>query len=401
MTHFTRRPDNRYLGAIYRLKVPPFRFSDMRYPIMRPYHCFKRLSLPIATVMAGLLPAVQPLNADSKGIVVESVNEFDDLPGCGGSPTSSDICNSIANGDGFLQNMVFPGSPFFRSARWVDEKVYDTDFVDSQIDPLGFDMGNFDKPGTAISYLTAHGIIPDGCSPQARCTSTNQCRTPNTAIGQRFPASCRFSPMDPPRCCYMVDRAAVVNGENDRFSGLVNYTGGPIRWGESPEAGGWAGAGIDGGTNVVVLDISHPVLPTFWYPTFRNAVAGVQLILALMTAGGDTANVAQRGSTFAKMFRANQAMKVSDAWKKTMPSMPANVGQPCPGGGGFRGFNGCGCHIVIGFDKTRERADQSMLETFGDIRNDNNDALGNQFSTQQWQCNYPFSATDQTAWEKP
>ena len=49
----------------------------------------------------------------------------------------------------------------------------------------------------------------------------------------------------------------------------------------------------------MVLDISRGILPTFWYQTLRNANAGVQMIATIMVAGGDTANVADRGATFA------------------------------------------------------------------------------------------------------
>ena len=190
-----------------------------------------------------------------------------------------DLSNSIANGDGFLNGLVFPGSPFFQSARWTDGTVYDTDFVDPELNALGNDTNNFDKPGTAISYLTAHGIVDHGCS-TVSCTTTAACTNPSTATGPgapRLPGTCRFSPFDNPRCCYMVDRQAIVHGSGDKFGGLVNYTGGAIRWGESPEAGGWAGARTNGGTNVVVLDISHGLLPTFWWQTYQRAAAGVQL----------------------------------------------------------------------------------------------------------------------------
>ncbi len=358
---------------------------------MQSVQSFIKLSVFLCALSAGLLSAAQPLHADSKGIVVESVNNF------GGS---GDLSNSIANGDGFIQGMVFPGSQFFLSARWTDGTVYDTDFVDHEINALGNDNGNFDKPGTAISYLTAHGIGAHGCSSQA-CTSTSQCQSPNAAAGERFPASCRFSPFDSPRCCYMVDRAAVVRGTGDRFNGVINYTGGPVRWGESPQSGGWAGAGTNGGTNVVVLDISHGILPTFWYPTLRSANAGVHLILTLMTAGGDTANVAQRGATFASFFRANPHSSVAESWKATMNSLPANLGGSCPGGGGGHGFNGCGCNIAVGMDKTADRAAVSVRESWVSITNDNNDAIGNQFFVWRAQCNYTLPASDQTAWERP
>jgi hypothetical protein len=195
----------------------------------------------------------------------------------------------------------------------------------------------------------------------------------------------------------------LVRGTNDQFGGLVNYSGGPIRWGESPEAGGWAGAGTNGGTNVVVLDISHGVLPTFWDPTFRNAQAGVQLVLTLMTGGGDTANMAQRGSTFAAFYRANPNRSVANSWKETMNSLPAapGGGTACANLGGGHGFNGCGCNVAIAYDSTLDRAKAGLRLHWNGITNDHNDALGNQFLWVEWQCNYALPATDQTAWERP
>lgn len=355
----------------------------------------QRLQQFVFTCSAALALAVAVTQANaqtSTGIVVESV---DDYTGC-----CSSLSNSIANGDGFLYGMVFPGSRWYWSARWINGAVYDTDFVDPEINPLGGDQNNFDKPGTAVSYFTGHGITTHGCSTQA-CTTTTACTTPNTAAGERMPASCRFSPFDSPRCCYMVDRAAVTNGSGDRFNRIVNYTGGPIRWGESPQSGGWAGAGTNGGTNLVVLDISHGILPTFWYPTLRSASAGVQLIATIMTAGGDTANVAQRGATLASFYRANERARVSTSWQDTMNSLPANLGSSCPGGGGGHGFNGCGCNIIVGMDVTLERAEGSMNEGWVHLADDNNDAFGNQFFAARWQCNYPLPATDQSAWELP
>jgi hypothetical protein len=338
----------------------------------------------------------QPVLADSTGNVVESVNNF------GGN---GDLQNSIANGDGFLQGVVFPGSQFFTSARWVDSLVYDTDFLDPAVNPIGNDSNNFDKPGTAISYLTAHGIIDAGCS-TVTCTTTSACTDPSTAAGgggPRLPGTCRFSPMDNPRCCYMVDRQAIVHGSGDQFGGLVNYTSGAVRWGNSPATGGWAGAGVSGGASVVVLDISHGLLPTFWWQTFQNAAAGVQLILTLMTAGGDTDNVPDRGSTFAAFFRANPNMSVAEAWKDTMNSLPSNEGGACPdpGDGGGHGFNGCGCHVALAFESTVDRAQASLRESWIAITRDSNVALGNQALWLEWQCNYPLRATDQTAWELP
>jgi hypothetical protein len=199
----------------------------------------------------------------------------------------------------------------------------------------------------------------------------------------------------------MADRAAATAGTFDRLNGVVNYTSGPIRWGESPSSGAWAGAGTDGGTNLVVLDISCGILPPFWYQALQNANAGVQLVATIMIAGGDTANVADRGATFSSFYRANENSRVSDAWLNTMNALPSGEGGSCPGGGGGHGVNGCGCNIIVGMDSTALRASQSMNETWVSLTNDANDALGNNFYTARWQCNYPLRSGDQSAWELP
>jgi hypothetical protein len=335
----------------------------------------------------------------STGIIVESVNNYGGGADCNTAPN---LCNSIANGDGFIQGMVFPGSRWHQTVRFTDNNVWDTDFIDPEYDPRGNDTANFDIPGTAVSYFTGHGIADHGCS-TVSCSTTAQCTQPNTATGSgvpRLPGTCRFSPMDLPRCCYMVDRAAVTSSTFNKFSGIVNYSGGPTAWGESPSSGPWAGALTNGGANLVVIDISHGVLPTFWYQTLQNANAGVQMIATMMTAGGDTAMVADRGATFATFYRTNENTRVSDSWIQTMNSLSAAEGGSCPGGGGGHGFNGCGCNIIVGMDSTPERADGSMNEGWVHLANDSNDALGRWWYHARWVCNYPIPP-DKSAWELP
>jgi hypothetical protein len=350
--------------------------------------------------LAGAISVTEAYAQTSTEIIVESVNNYGGGTNCNNPPN---LCNSIANGDGFLQGMTFPGSRYRPGARWVDGAVYDSDFADPAVNSQGADRFYFDQSSRAISYFTGHGIVDHGCS-TVRCTSTSQCTRPDTATGPgvpRLPGTCRFSPFDRPRCCYMVDRQAVTFGTFDKFGRTVNYTGGPIRWGESPQSGSWAGAGTDGGANLVVLDISHGVLPPFWYQTFRQANAGVQLIATMMTAGGDTSNVAERGKTFATFFKTNENSRVSEAWVQTMNALPAGLGQGCPGGGGGHGFNGCGCNLIVGMDHTPQRAQASLAEGWVNLTNDSNDAFGNQFFAARWVCNYPLPSTTRSAWELP
>lgn len=338
----------------------------------------------------------------SYGLAVESVDDYSKL-----GPTVS-LKNSIANGDGFIRGMSIAGSPWELKTRWVDKDVWDRDFIDRDLNPSANDDLYFDAPGVAISYFTGHGISASGCSgispitgqnTTQPCTTTAACTTPFTAT--RAPGSCRFSPFDTPRCCYMVDRAAVTSGQFDINGGTVNYTGGQVRWGESANSGAWAGAGTNGGTNLVVLDISHGVLPTFWFQILRNANAGVHMIATLMTAGGDTANVPDRGSTFARMWAANPNGNVAQAWLDTMSALPKGEGQACNNKGGGHGFNGCGCHIVVAMDSTPQGAADKMAEDWIDLRSDERDAKGNNFYSARWQCNYTLSSPGASEWEKP
>ena len=335
-----------------------------------------------ASLLVLLLAACE---RNSNGLVVESVDNYSLRNG-------PSLNNSVANGDGFIKGMTINASPWALKTRWTDLNVWDTDLMDPDSrQAMGDDGANFDPPGAAISYFTGHGFCADGCSaPQQSCTTTTACTTPGA--GQRLPASCRFSPLDKPRCCYMTDRMAATSGQFDANNGVVNYSSGPVKWGESSTSGGWAQAGTNGGTNLVVLDISCGILPTFWYEALRNAAAGVHMIATLLIAGGDTANVPDRGAAFAKMWAANPQGSVSQAWLDTMSSLPLSEG---------RGINGAGCNIIVAMDDSLQAVNRKINESWSDLRDDNNDAKGNSWYSARWQCNYALPATDKTAWELP
>jgi hypothetical protein len=332
---------------------------------------------------------------ESNHLVVESVDNYSLRNG-------PSLANSIANGDGFIKGMTVDGSPWKLSTRWTDQNVWDRDFTDPDVNggQGGDDAHNFDQPGTAISYFTGHGFCDDGCPRNPRpppiwaqpCSTTSTCNSPDATLGQRMPGTCRFSPLDTPRCCYMVDRRAAVSGTYDINNGVVNYTNGPIRWGESSNSGGWAGAGTNGGTNLVILDISCGILPPFWYQALRTAAAGVHMIGTLLIAGGDTANISDRGATFAKMWAANPDGSVAQAWLDTLSSLPASEGG---------GINGYGCNIMVAMDATAQAVQQKIGESWSDLRRDDNDAKGNSFYYARWQCNYTPPSSGQSAWELP
>jgi hypothetical protein len=207
-------------------------------------------------ITAGLL--LLSSGCQSTKLVVESVNDYSRSygPGCPGPPC---LKNSIANGDGFIQAMTPPGSEWTLVERDVETQVDDMDFADA----YNMDTLIFDQPGTAISYFTGHGTCgPYGANPPQSCTSTTQCTKP--VPGTTMPGSCKYGPGDNPQCVYLSDRRLFTDSPYDRFQHQVDYSANNfVHWGESQTSGGWAGGGTDGGTNMVVLDISCGVLPTF------------------------------------------------------------------------------------------------------------------------------------------
>jgi hypothetical protein len=188
---------------------------------------------------------------------------------------------------------------------------------------------------------------------------------------------------------YLSNRALFTDSSFDRFNGRVDYSSGTVHWGESPNSGPWGGGGTDGGANLVVLDISCGVLPTFWVQQLRPAMAGIHMLATIMPVTGDTANVADRGSAFGKSWAANSRGSVAQAWLTTMNSIAGS------------GINGGGCNFVIAFDATPEAVAININEDWNDLRNDHHDAKGTNSYQALWLCNYAFNQADQTAFELP
>jgi hypothetical protein len=333
----------------------------------------------LSTVL--FLLSVALAGCQSTGLVVESVNNYSG---------NGDLKNSIANGDGFIRAMTPAGSEWHVIHRFPDGVVWDTDFLDR----ADWDASNFDQSGTAISYYSGHGLITAyGENPPHRCMSSSECTTP--PAGASPPGICKaagstnFAPGDTPQCVYYSDRVLLVNGNNDKFGGQVNYSAGAVAWGESSNSGAWRGVGTDGGTNLVVLDASLGVLPTFWVRQTQQAMAGVHMLATIMPVTGDTANVATRGGLFGGSWAQNPGGAVSTAWLTTMNSIAGS------------GINGGGCNFVIAFDTTAEKAKRHIDEDWNDLKNDGWDAEGNGFYFARWLCNWPSTITDKSIFELP
>src|SRR5262249_56196202 len=102
--------------------------------------------------------------------------------------------------------------------------------------------------------------------------------------------------------------------------------------------GGWAGAGLNGGINLAVIDNSCGITPDLYYPELVNAFAGVATITLIMPTrtGDDTADVANRGRAFADRYVANPSSAVGPSWTDAINSVTG--GSSCVFGRGGPGI---------------------------------------------------------------
>jgi hypothetical protein len=314
----------------------------------------------------------------SRGLVVETVNDY------GGN---GNLPNSHADGDGFVAAMTPPDSEWLVTDRWLDADVWDSDFLENP----NRDSLYFDKPGTAISFFSGHGALaPYGENPPHRCSHSSECTSPpggGTARGIcKAAGTPGHAPGDTAQCVYYNDRSLVVHGRVATFGNVANYTNG-AKWGESRNAGGWAGAGTDGGTNVVVLDSSWGVLASFWYEQTHRAMAGAHFLATTLPVTGDYLNDPGRGAAFGKRWAQDSGSSAAQSWLVAMNAL--NNG----------GFDMGGCHFVIAYDESSARALKHLDEDWTEIQNDGWDAKGNQVYWARWLCNWPSQNTDDSIFE--
>jgi hypothetical protein len=316
----------------------------------------------------------------STGLVVETVNDY-------GNPKTN-LPNSHADGDGFIAAMTPEDSEWYVIHRWKDPFVWDTDFLDRKT----WDESNFDEPGTAISFFSGHGFTaPYGENPSHRCSHSSECTSPPPGAGPR--GICKaagtpgHAPGDTAQCVYYNDRSLAVHGAHDQFGGAANYSAGRAKWGESKNSGAWAGAGTDGGTNLVVLDSSWGVLASFWYEQTHLAMAGVHFLATTLPVTGDYLNDPGRGAAFGKRWAQNRESSVSQSWLVAMNDL--NNG----------GFDAGGCHFVIAYDESSERALKHLNEDWTELQNDGWDAKGSQIYWAHWLCNWASQFGDDSIFE--
>jgi hypothetical protein len=352
----------------------------------------KRLSSSAAAVAALLAAGHARAQANSYAVTTEAVNDYS---ACNGPSLS----NRIANADGFLDGMLSGGPmhPVFTPGlHYTDSKVWATDFRDPDVGSVqDDDTNNFDRSGDAISYYSGHGVCITGDTLQL-CYGASDCSSPPG--GTSLPAMCRAMPGDSyGTCSYTSMTRQMAVGDctdgNPSLNGRVNYSSGKVKWGESPFSTGWAGAGINGGINLAVVDASCAMMSgrerEVW-PVF----AGVHMVAFTTVHSGDTADVSDRGSAFSARYQANPLGSVGRAWVDALNAVSnrnswcSNAEKTQSFGGGF-GYNGCGLNEMVSMDVDISVAEwHTDSETWQDVQNDELDSTGRSHWWGHWTCNW-------------
>ena len=316
----------------------------------------------------GLLAAC----ATEPKITIEAV----DVYSCGA------LSNNIANVDNFRDRMLSIAG-YTAGSRWTNGNVWPTDFTDPQVVAGGDDSSNFDQSGDAIAYFSGHGTCDDQSA--TACTSAAGC--PNVAGADKRCLRFTENPLAG-RCVYSRPRTIVVD-KTGKACQNVDYSTDGVRWGEDSSAGGWASAGTNGGINLAVIDNSCGITPDLYIPEMINAFAGVSTIALIMPTrvGDDTADVANRGRSFADRYVANTNSAVGPSWTDAINSVTG--GRSCAFGGGKHGIAGCGAHIAVSVEVNEARAEWANgIETWVQLRDPANDGIGRGWMSWIFTCNY-------------
>ena len=256
-------------------------------------------------------------------------------------------------------------------------------------------VSNYGGPNLPNAIPNASGFRSGMvCSHASDCSAANNPYTyePGAGVCRYWPGGSTNSSHG--YCAYASPRFIITNstssiyGNAVEYSNIVNASAG---WGESSNSGSWRGAGTNGGTNLVVLDLSNGLSWPFAWENLSSAFAGVHMIATLAPTAGDTAMVADRGSFFASKWVANHSSGVLTSWLNTMSSMPSEGGACGWNGatsGGYQGFNGCGCNVTMVVGATNSEAVAHVSESWNDIQNHALDGKGANYYYWYGQCNY-------------
>lgn len=337
-------------------------------------HC--RVGAAIAAVALTQTPRVSFADTEwSTKIATEAINAYS----CG------PLFNRVTNADGF-RNTMLSISGFTAGNRWTDGNVFTGDFIDPDLQAGGADglAGGFDESGHAIAYYSGHGSCPAG-DMTLRCTSAASCADRPGHI-KRCLRWGNGSSADFGFCAYSESHYIITDPTGSSCE-WVDYSNGPVSFGESNYSGAWRTAGTNGGINLAVIDSSCSVTADMYERDLGAAFGGVTTIAAMLPTHGDTADVADRGSAFANRFVANPGSSVAHSWTSALNSVTA--GGACIYGGGGHGINGCGANISVSIGQDKDHAVWARdTENWTHIRHNINDPKARAYTAWTYTCNY-------------
>ena len=134
-------------------------------------------------VVLGVLPTARA----STDVAMEAVDTYDNTKGADVYPNI--IC--VEEADDFRSTVLEKsGTAFTAGVRWINQDVWDTDFLDPDASKRPYDDDTIETDDTyaALGYFATHGSCNDGmtqpCSTSADCTTPNDL-TPKA--GPRIP----------------------------------------------------------------------------------------------------------------------------------------------------------------------------------------------------------------------
>jgi len=334
--------------------------------------------------LLGLGAFSQRAEATSPKVIGEAVDHY--------QGTASDI-SCIPEMDNFRNGLLnAPGTIFTAGNRFVDQSVFDVDFYDLDLSPGINGSEWFDQPTTGVGYVSVHGVT--GPTSTQACTSHNNCTAPPP--GQSLPGACIANVPGTAGgwCAYRGYRAGLVGpSPANAHSQLINYQAGQVKWGESPNAGSWAGAGINGGLNFAALVTSYTVGPNDMLASLGPIFAGMTLlgvVMPITPQSADDVDAPVRGTAFSNAYKTNPNGSIGLAWAGSIAGIPANDGAGCGNsGGGGHGINSCGAQVTFSMDVNPTKLGWNLTqETWNDIIRDDVDAVAAAWYSFSWMCNY-------------
>jgi hypothetical protein len=258
----------------------------------------------------------------------------------------------------------------------------------------------FDKYNVAMAWFGGHGscgadgrqgannpsvgcVAPSNChaGPWYALSNTGYCTSPPPAVGWG------------PRCAYPYQHGVYTcSGGVSKFVEFSQGGTPNIRMGESSVVGGWAGAGTNGGANVLFINASCPSHIGSLLRDTAQPFAGIALFATNWVVSGDVSMTSQYGSVFgSQAVSANGNINLANLWLNITALITEGGG--CPQGGGYAkgGINGCGGNVIVARDYDGERTGNKFAMTVTNTQTESWDSYGDGYWAYEKSCNYDCS----------